>query len=307
MMLRAIGATTVVSFLGALSFPAAAETTICTPITSIPWTISAPGVYCLNSDFNVTLPSGAAISIDSSNVTLDLNRHSLNYLPTAASAYVSGITLTQQKNVVIKNGSIQGFYIAIALFDSLPYTTTQGNVIEDIAAEGSTLFGLYVEGQGNLVSGNRVARTGGSSSAVGILVVGPDNVVRNNEVIATGSPTQSAFAIYGYGCTGLIVDENRVSGVMSQGSASFGIYFFASSHGIVHNNSVDKADASGATSPRSYGIAFDSSTDNAVVGNRITAFYWGIYASSGSSAQTSGNIVIGGSVPVAGTTTATTY
>jgi hypothetical protein len=37
----------------------------------------------------------------------------------------------------------------------------------------------------------------------------------------------------------LIVDEKRVSGVMSQGSASFGIYFFASSHGIVHNHGDD--------------------------------------------------------------------
>jgi hypothetical protein len=309
MMLRAIGATALLTFMAAASFPVAAETTICTQITSIPWTISTPGVYCLNSDFNVILPShGVAISINASNVTLDLNRHLLNSVPTTTNPYTYGIVLTQQRNVVIKNGALQGFYVAIGLYDNSPYTTTQSNLIEDIAAEGSTAFALYVEGQGNVVSHNRVTRTGGPAAAIGILVAGPDNVVRNNEVIGTGNLRQSGYAIYGYGCTGLIVEDNRVSGVTSQGSASsVGVYFYSSSHGVIRNNSVDKADTSGAGYAQSYGIAFDSSTDNAVVGNQITTFYYGIYASSGSSAQTSGNVVIGGSVPVVGTTAATTY
>jgi nitrous oxidase accessory protein NosD len=308
MKLSSIGAAMLLAVAGALSRPAAAETTICTQITSIPWTISTPGVYCLDSDFNVALSSGAAITIGASNVTLDMNRHVLSNLGAATGNTAYGISVSQQKNVVIKNGSVLGFYLGVGLFDSSPYTTTQGNLIQDIAAERNTTFAMYIEGQSNVAYHNRVTQTGGSSGAIGIIVIGPDNVVRNNEVIGTGSTTVDGIAIYGYSSTGLIVEDNRVSGVASPvSSVSDGIYFYGSSHAVIRNNSVDKADTSGAGYTRSFGIAFDSSTDNAVVGNQITTFYYGIYASSGSSAQTSGNIVIGGSVPVAGTTAATTY
>jgi hypothetical protein len=312
MELRSIGATALLALLAALSLPAAAETTICTQITSIPWTISTPGVYCLDTDFNVTLSSGVAININASNVTLDMNRHVLSNHAAATGTYAYGITATQQKNVVIKNGAIQGFFTAIALFDASPYTSTQDNVIEDIAAERSTTFGLYVEGQSNLVFRNRVTETGAEWSAIGIIVIGPNNVVRNNEVLETGTPITEGYAIYGYTAPGLVVEGNNISGVTSGASPqisgpSFGIYFFSSDHGVIRNNTVDKADTSGARYSSSYGIAFDASTDNAVVGNQITTFYYGIYASDGSSAQTSGNIVIGGSVPVTGTTAATTY
>jgi nitrous oxidase accessory protein NosD len=303
-----IGYAALLILASALSRPAVAETRMCTAISTIPYTISAPGIYCLFGDLNVALASGTAIAINASNVTLDMNRHVLSNLGAGPSNSAYGIEVNQQKNVVIENGSVQGFFIGVGLFDSAPYTTSQGNVIEDIAAARNTVFALYVEGQSNRVDHNLVTETGGPSSAIGIIAIGPDNVIRNNEVTGTGTATADGYAIYGYAATGLIVEDNRVSGVMSDVSAaSYGIYLNSSSHAVIRNNSVDKADTSGAGYSRSFGIALDSSTDNAVVGNQVTAFYYGIYASSGSSAQTSGNVVIGGSVPVAGTTPATTY
>jgi hypothetical protein len=110
MRLRSIGAAALLVVVAALSRPAAAETTICTQITSVPWTISTPGVYCLNSDLNFAQSSGVAITIKASNVTLDLNRHVLSnsYVgicsssATCSNAY--GISVEYQSNVLIKNG-----------------------------------------------------------------------------------------------------------------------------------------------------------------------------------------------------------
>src|SRR5262245_12000504 len=50
---------------------AQAETTHCTPITSLPTTITSPGVYCLTSDVSLSLLAGAAIDVAASNVVVD--------------------------------------------------------------------------------------------------------------------------------------------------------------------------------------------------------------------------------------------
>ena len=42
---------------------ARAETTNCTAITSVPFIISAPGVYCLTGSLITSMASGKAISI----------------------------------------------------------------------------------------------------------------------------------------------------------------------------------------------------------------------------------------------------
>ena len=53
--------------------PVLAETVNCTAITSVPFTISSPGIYCLTQNLNQTDAETSAIQIDASNVVLDLN------------------------------------------------------------------------------------------------------------------------------------------------------------------------------------------------------------------------------------------
>jgi len=306
--LRWIGSLMLLSITAAAVRPAVAETTLCTQITSIPWTISAPGIYCLDSDFNVSMASGVGITINASNVTLDMNRHTLTNLTTNNSSY--GIDLVEQKNVVIKNGAVQGFYIGVALFDASPYNNTQGNVIQDIAVIKSEVIGIYVQGQSNLVYDNRVSETGGPYGAMGIIVFGLNDVVRDNDVTGTGSLVQNGIGIYCYQCTGAVVENNRVSGIMSQvATFSAGIFFNASSaHSVVRDNVVDKADTTGAGyGVQCVGIDLSSSTDITIVGNRVTTFYYGISVPTGSTAQTNGNVVIAASTPVAGATAVPTY
>ena len=59
--------------LATLATSVQAETINCTPITSLPATIDAQGLYCLTGNLATGQTSGNAIIINANNVTLDLN------------------------------------------------------------------------------------------------------------------------------------------------------------------------------------------------------------------------------------------
>src|ERR1035437_719375 len=76
-----------------------------TPISSAPFTITAPGSYYLTT--NLTVTSGDAITIAANGVTLDLNGFTI--ASTAASATGYGIFfIVGLRNLAILNGFIQG-------------------------------------------------------------------------------------------------------------------------------------------------------------------------------------------------------
>ncbi len=65
------------------------------------YTISSPGVYCMYNDANWS--AGAAITVNSSNVTIDMQSHTLN----GGSSGATGIVINGGlSNVTIKNGNI---------------------------------------------------------------------------------------------------------------------------------------------------------------------------------------------------------
>jgi hypothetical protein len=288
--------------VSAIAMPALAETTICTQISTIPYTITAPGVYCLDADFTLAMNSGAAITISASNVTLDMNRH-------VTAAY--GVTANQQKNIVVKNGSVQGFSIGVAIFDTAPYTISQGNVIEGIAAASNTFVGLMIEGQSSIVERNLVTETGGPNGSTGIYVAGPDNVVRDNDVSASGTLVIPASNGIGADAThGLVVDDNRVTfGLFfPKFSNSFtGISVSQSSNVIIRNTAIVKIDSGGATPYRSNGIYTGSVANALVVSNHIAGMYNGVVSMGSTAVETTGNAIVGATIPVYGTTPATTY
>ena len=78
-----------------------------TPISSVPFTISAPGSFYLTR--NLTVASGDAISITADDVTLDLNGFTIS--STASPASGSGVSLPgspPRRNLTIRNGHIRG-------------------------------------------------------------------------------------------------------------------------------------------------------------------------------------------------------
>jgi hypothetical protein len=77
-----------------------------TPISSVPYKITAPGSYYLTANLTAT-GNGAGITISADNVTLDLNGFALIG---GGSGSVAGINFpAAQKNILIRNGTVRGW------------------------------------------------------------------------------------------------------------------------------------------------------------------------------------------------------
>jgi hypothetical protein len=93
-----LGAT--LSFLSAASY---AQTTI----TSVPYTIAAQGRYILANDLTYSAANGNAITVNTDNVTIDLNGYILDTVTPNSGA--TGIFASDRANVQVRNGAIAGF------------------------------------------------------------------------------------------------------------------------------------------------------------------------------------------------------
>ena len=240
-----------------ISFPSVqgqAETINCTPITSLPYTISTQGVYCLKENLATSMVEGNAIEIATNNVVLDLNGFKLGGLGAGPGTWATGIYADQRQNIVIRNGTVRGFFHGIFLGDYGSMTTSQGHLIEDVRADMNTSVGIWVRGQGNIIRNNQIVGTGGSSVSTdfscGITVEGPGNRVINNDVYETKEQGNGPS-----GALGIIVNWGKSS--------------------VVENNRVGNQDLG---TLETYGIFIDNSSDNTfVVNNRITTMTYGIF------------------------------
>jgi parallel beta-helix repeat protein len=163
--------------------PAAAETTVCTGLPTLPVTISTAGTYCLNKNFSQSF-AAAAIIINAHNVVLDCNDHYINN----TTGGVTGVYASNRSGVTVRNCNITNFGRGIAFFESVD-GASRNNVIVNNAVDKSRLAGIQVAGTANLIQDNRVSENlgGASSYTYGILVssylgTGVGNVVRNNTV-----------------------------------------------------------------------------------------------------------------------------
>lgn len=169
-----------------------------TPISSVPFTISAQGSYYLVTNL-VATGSTAGITIAADNVTLDLNGFAL---VGGGSGSVAGIQVpSAQKNIEIRNGTIRGW--------------TNGG-INAINATNSSIQKLRVS--------NNIANT--STSRVAGLLVGArstvkDCIVANNTTNANQISALVPAIGTGDSCTvtGCNVSNNRLCDGISVGNA----------------------------------------------------------------------------------------
>jgi hypothetical protein len=171
----------------------------CVEIDSIPFTISAPGVYCLKKDLNGNLASGSAIRVESNSVTIDLNGFKLGNLAAGPDTTAFGILASGRANVTIRNGSIRGFYVGIRLLG-----TAGGNhLIENLELLGTTHMGLGISSPGTLMRNNRIIATGGGSGTedhYGIWLSAQGAQARGNEI--AGMTATGEFKVYGIRAVG---------------------------------------------------------------------------------------------------------
>jgi hypothetical protein len=189
--------------------PAAAETLTCTNITVLPYTISAPGHYCLNQNFTAAY-AAPAILVNANNVVLDCNDHFINN----SSGGVTGVYASNRQQVTVRNCGLTNFGRGIAFFETTAGASRNHHVLNNRVLR-PRLAGIQVAGTANLIENNRISDIVGGSAGTtfGVLVTsfdgnGVGNVVRNNTI------TASAPALYVniIGVYLLAVDNSAVIG-----------------------------------------------------------------------------------------------
>jgi hypothetical protein len=211
-----------------LSSVGRAETTQCTAITRLPATISSEGIYCLASDFFISMLSGNAVTIEADNVALDLNGRTIDNRSAGSGNSAVGIMASERRNITIKNGTIRGFSKGVLIGDYPPFTRSQGHLVEHLHVVQNSHAGIVVTGRGNVVRHNRILETGGTvvyENAYGIVAVGHGARIVDNDVMVvtppeSGYPCGIAFA---YESDNGIALRNRVT------DASYGIVMEESS------------------------------------------------------------------------------
>jgi hypothetical protein len=170
-----------------------------TVINSVPYTITQPGNYILNTNLPYVPLTGNAISVNSSDVTIDFNGHVLFTLiipnppfPTpssSATAVALSTNNTSIENVTIKNGTITGFFAAISLGPTSTGCVVEGMRITKTEVGIQAYTSLYCLISNNYINGgdvgigcgqfDQVIRNRVVNSYTGITVIDADYVENN--------------------------------------------------------------------------------------------------------------------------------
>ena len=100
--------------LQGLQGPQGPPANACVQILSVPYVITSPGTYCLTSSFTTSLASGNAITINSSEVTLDLGGFTVDNSSAFPGTQAIGVAVGIAAYVVVRNGQLVGFQTGIA-------------------------------------------------------------------------------------------------------------------------------------------------------------------------------------------------
>ena len=240
-----------------------AVTTALTPIDSVPFTITEPGSYYLTR--SMTIDSGNAITIDSSDVTLDLMGHTLDGLD-SASFGIQGAVST--RNIRIQNGSLVRFA------GSALSSTASHLWVTNIRALDNGAAGIFVTGIPVVVSDCEASGNG----SVGIQVLG-DGVVR--DTIVRGN------------LAGLLASDARISRNLVEFNTNRGIWCVGEcsivDNTVRANNSGDTVNFAG----------IHVTGDNSLVrGNQVTGNLQQNILVSGSGNAIEGNLITNSSLGV---------
>lgn len=237
--------------LGLPAAPALAQNVAlpCTPINTLPATISAPGNYCLAANHTVNLSAGHAINIAAHDVNLDCQSYSIINNSTVDNGSSNGIYVANRHNITIRNCRVMGGFtngINMTQVNTGP-TYSFYNAIEDNFVAGPYLHGIIAYGSGIEVRRNKVYDVGGQANlyAVGIRVSGSTasnfrfHVVDGNLVAGTNSPASSAYGILSDNAIGTVFTNNHVSGIYANNAVvGYGIRVFAGQALTLRDNMV---------------------------------------------------------------------
>ena len=243
-------------------------------ITSVPAVITTQGTWCLKQDLSTALTSGNAIAINTNNVTIDCNDFKLGGLAAGINTGVNGIYAKDRFNLTVRHCAIRGFFIGL-FFDSTNGSSGGSHTVEDNRAEGNTLVGIEVHGDGSVIRRNLSSNSGGTpytASAYGIAAVNSVDILDNtvSDVTASAGADGFAYGIYTAANANGRINGNGIRGLTADGVGKiYGILNTTSDAIVVRDNEVI-----GNTSPGSVGIYCETSSGS-LKGNVITGFATG--------------------------------
>lgn len=181
----------------------------CTPITTLPFTVSNPGHYCLTGDLNFS-GAGTAVLIDADQVVVDLKGYALSASgPTGANAF----QVSASTSFKLRNGQIRSANKGLSCFSSSD-VEIEGVHFQNVTNAVVTSLCSYV-----LIRNNRMFDSLASAILIGgSTVATPEYVatIRGNEITAVGGvSTASAAVVYGIQSefASTIIDHNYIAGV----------------------------------------------------------------------------------------------
>ena len=213
----ALAASVVLASSTAHAAPDAAEPTAstCTAyIDALPYTIDAPGTYCLRRD-QVSAYYGQAILVMSSDVTVDCRNRRISLAPGQYAGGTTGVGLDMGLgNVKVQNCQLSGFDIGVWM----PFNGAN-NAVRNNRIDRFTSSGIQAGGDNFEAANNRITYGGGmyngstGISLSGDMAVGGANgqALTNNLIAGLYGPT--AAGIMAIGSNGLRVINNHVMGV----------------------------------------------------------------------------------------------
>lgn len=196
----------------------------CVPVTAVPYTITAPGKYCLTGNLAMAAP-GSAITIGADGVTLDFDGFELAGVGTGYPSN-DGVFLLNRSNVVIRNGVIRAFDSGVHSISGLN-VTVEDMGIRSVGSGISTEYGSHYSFHRNRIF-DALYRGISVSQSLPFLTNAQDQVatISDNEISAVGGINQpSSNVVYGiYAQHNVsIVSSNRITGVRGA-TGSTGIY-----------------------------------------------------------------------------------
>jgi parallel beta-helix repeat protein len=237
-------------------------------IDTLPATISSQGTYCLRKDLSTTMTNGAAITINTNDVTIDCNDFKLGGLAAGKSSTTDGIFVGDRQDATIRNCNIRGFHTGISINGG------SGHLVEDNRLDNNLMTGIYVAGDRNLVRGNRVYDTGGFvGGTLSTGIYGSADIVDNVvEGVSTAAGTAEVHGIWATG-DGLEVRGNQVAGLAFTGSGGLAYAIMANGNNkSIMQNRVSAGNAAAIAAGRGIGIKGFGNTNSFCVGNRIADY-----------------------------------
>ncbi len=247
------------SLFGATAIsPAHAETTLCTEIITLPFTITAQGVYCLKKNLNVNLPSGNAITVNAGNATIDFNGWRINNQAPLATNQANGVYAQNRNNVTLKNGFVRGFFRGIFLSESA-VDSSSSHLVEDMKIADSGTIGIYVQGDKSVLRYNRVLDTGGGPGNIahGILLQLADDGLVADNIVSGVVETFWNSGVYVSDSDRVRVSGNEVTQVDGGSNADRGINVVFVDQAIIASNKLLNDSATGTD-----GIVDESDSSN---------------------------------------------